>query len=109
MHSTIHHRLSGLFLHHQPRNPQDCTLAVLIAAQYVMLRITNQKNGRMGDLITHETILGGPVNCPGKALARQVHHIISNGGDKDTLLCSYLNELGTWHTLAQNDMHSSLC
>ncbi len=58
----------------------------------------------MGDLVTHETILGEPVNCPGKALARQVRHIISNGGDKDTLLCSYLDELGTWHTLTPNDM-----
>ena len=87
---------------------KSAPLAILLAAQYVVLRITNQKNGRMGDLITHETILGEPINCPGKALARRVHHILSNGGTKDTLLCSYLDDQGTWHTLTPTDMRSSL-
>ena len=98
----------GFFSTTNQEIPKTAPLAILIVAQYVVLRITNQKSGRMGDLITHETILGEPVNCPGKALARRVHHIISNGGDKDTLLCSYLDELGTWHTLTPNDMRSSL-
>lgn len=98
----------GFFSTTNQEIPKTAPLAVLLAAQYVVLRITNQKNGRMGDLITHETILGEPVNCPGKALARRVHHVISNGGDKDTLLCSYLDELGTWHTLTPNDMRLAL-
>ena len=78
-------------------------LATLLTADQCTLKITNQKNGRMGETITHETILNerhGPVT----ALARRVHHILSNGGNEDNLLADYIDENGKWHTVTSSQM-----
>jgi hypothetical protein len=45
----------------------------------------------MGQTIHQEAIRNKP-QCPIKALAYRVHHILSNGGNEDTLLCSYFQE-----------------
>ena len=75
----------------------------LITADQCTLKITNQKNGRMGETITHETVLQaehGPVH----ATARRIHHILSNGGSEENLLSDYLTENGTWETVTAIDM-----
>ena len=41
--------------------------------------------------------------CPVKALGRVVHHILSNGGTDDMLLCSYY-DTSTWHTVESKDI-----
>jgi hypothetical protein len=43
-----------------------------------MLKITNQKNGHMGENIHQQATQSNA--CPVKALAQQIHHILSNGG-----------------------------
>jgi hypothetical protein len=74
-------------------------LATLLTASAATLKITNQKNGRMGDTI-HQKAISGP-SCPVAALAHQVHHILSNGGTDDTLLCAYHQD-EEWHTVQSN-------
>ena len=75
---------------------RNSSLPMLLSASSATLKITNQKNGRMGETI-HQMAISGP-NCPVAALAKQVHHILSNGGTDDTLLCAYHQD-DEWHTV----------
>ena len=82
-------------------------LQTLLTADSATLKITNQKNGRMGETIHHETVKDvahGPI----QALARRVHHILSNGGNEDNLICDVLNEDGQWNTITSTDMRTTL-
>ncbi len=63
-------------------------LEQLLQADSCTLKISNQKNGRMGETIHHQAIKTLD-ECPVKALARRIHHILSNGGDGDTPICTY--------------------
>jgi hypothetical protein len=76
--------------------PLNAPLKVLLSATSATLKISNQKNGRMGDTIHQEAITS--KHCCVKALACRVHHILSNKGTKDTLLCSYWDN-EEWHTV----------
>jgi hypothetical protein len=51
----------------------------LLTADKVTLKITNQKNGTMGQVI-HQQATGTPSDCPVQAVAQPFHHILSNGG-----------------------------
>ena len=75
-------------------------LQELERADSVTLKISNQKNGRTGQTLHHETIgTKGAV----AALARRIHHILSNGGDKKQLICDVsANE--TWSLVAGSDI-----
>jgi hypothetical protein len=87
--------------------PRRSTLRNLLLADQATLKITNQKNGRMGETITHETIQNeshGPVT----ALARRVHHILDNGGNEETLLCDYLDDDGNWTSVTASQMRSAV-
>jgi hypothetical protein len=86
--------------------PRNSSLAVLLTASAATLKITNQKNGRMGDTI-HQKAIGGQ-NCPIAALAKQVHHILSNGGTDDSLLCSYYQD-DEWHTVHSSHIVHAVC
>jgi hypothetical protein len=67
--------------------PRTSSLAMLLSCDAATLKITNQKNGRMGETIHQEAVQNG---CnPVAALAYRVHHILSNGGKSDSLLCEY--------------------
>ena len=87
--------------------PRRSPLSMLLTADQCTLKITNQKNGRMGETITHETIAHlkhGPVT----AAARRVFHILHNGGSEDSLLCNYISDEGTWHAVTPTDMRTTL-
>ena len=77
--------------------PRSSPLELLLQCDAATLKITNQKNGRMGQTI-HQEAVKDKRQCPVKALAYRVHHILSNGGTSDTLLCSYFQE-EAFHTL----------
>ena len=81
-------------------NREKATLKELLQATTVTLRIHDQKNGRMGDCITQEAIPNGPT----QALARRVHHILSNGGNGDSLLCDFCLQDGTWDCVQSADV-----
>ena len=79
----------------------------LLECDQCTYKITNQKSGRMGQTISHETIRDhdhGPV----KATARRVHHILSNGGDEDTIISAYMNDAGIWNTVSSAQMRSGV-
>ena len=58
----------------------------------------------MGDTVHHEAISPPSPECPVKALAFRVHHILTNKGHDDTLLCSYTDENAEWHTVTSKDI-----
>jgi hypothetical protein len=82
-------------------------LDLLLTADQCTLKITNQKNGRMGETITHETV-ENEIHGPVTALARRVHHILSNGGTEANLISEFIDENGTWHTITPTHMRVGL-
>ena len=87
--------------------PRRSPFAVLLACDQCTYKITNQKNGRMGQTISHETIIDN-VHGPVKASARRVHHILSNGGNEDTIISAVLKDNGTWTSVTPAQMRSGL-
>jgi len=67
--------------------PNSSSLSRLLQAHEATLRIDNQKNSSRGQTIHQECT--GNNNSPVKALARQVHHILSNGGSAHTGIYTY--------------------
>ena len=65
------------------------------------LKITNQKNGQMGQTIHHETF--NSVVSPVCSLARQVHHILAHGGTTASFLCKYWNGI-TFQTVTPRNL-----
>jgi hypothetical protein len=84
--------------------PRSSPLSVLLLADSCTLKITNQKNGRMGQTIHHHAT--GATNCPIKAIARRVHHILANQGTTENLLCDVWipNTTDTWYQITPSDM-----
>ena len=81
---------------------RNSPLNVLMSCDSATLKITNQKNGRMGDTIHQQST--GTTNCPIKALALRIHHInIHNGAKDDRLLCDYFED-GEWTSLHSSDI-----
>ena len=74
--------------------PRNSDLTILLKAESCTLKITNQKNGRMGQTIHHEA--NKLKTCPVKALARRVHHIISNGGTTTNYICDVKTQNKEW-------------
>ena len=77
--------------------PRSSPLQVLLTAGSATLKISNQKNGKMGQTIHQEsTGLHGAV----AGLARRVHHILSNGGSDTQLLCD-VKVKGLWKSVSR--------
>ena len=81
--------------------PRTSSLKELLSCDSATLKITNQKNGRMGDTVHQKTT--GLDNCPIKALANIVHHILSHGGTNERLLCEYCID-DSWYSLVSGDI-----
>ena len=82
--------------------PRHSPLEILLQSDSATLKITNQKNGRMGETIHQEKVKDSPL-CPVKALAHRVHHILSNGGTTNMLLCTYFDS-GDEYTIRAPDI-----
>ena len=82
---------------------RKATLKELLECDSVTLRITNQKNGRMGDTM-HVKAVRGADHCPVRALARRVFYILNNGGTDDTLLCDYLDDNNAWASVESKEI-----
>ena len=61
--------------------PNSAPLKTLYRATKASMRITNQKNGTRGSLISHNA--SRTTACPVRALARRVHHIMSHSTCSD--------------------------
>ena len=72
--------------------PRASPLPKLLSADSCTMKITNQKNGRMGETIhQHAT--------------NRVHHILINKGQDSALICDYYdNNTKTWGQVTQTDM-----
>jgi hypothetical protein len=81
--------------------PRTAPLNVLLSCTAATLKITNQKNGRMGDTIHQEA--NKKEQCPVRALAYRVHHVLSNGGTDTTLLCAYWKE-DNWRCIQSSEI-----
>ena len=80
---------------------RNSPLHILLQADSATLKITNQKNGRMGQTLHQEsTGSEGAV----AALARRVHHILSNAGSDQRLLCDVFTPPNVWYAISQQDM-----
>ena len=65
--------------------PRQGPRQVLLTADSCTLKITNQKNGRMGETIHQYAI--NSKHCPVKAVANRVYNILAHGGTTTNLLC----------------------
>ena len=72
------------FFKNDKKLPRSSKLHILLKADSCTLKITNQKNGRMGQTIHHER--NHLTTCPVQACARRIHHILSNGGSTDNYI-----------------------
>ena len=86
--------------------PRSSSLATLLTADACTLKITNQKNGKMGETIHHEALTDNDA-CPVQALARRVHHILNNGGTSSTPICHFFHQ-NKWQTVTPRDMIVSI-
>jgi hypothetical protein len=81
---------------------RESPLELLLTADSATLKITNQKNGRMGGTIHHKS--NGREACPIKALAHIIAHINAHKeDDMDHLLCSYFHN-DEWTTVTSSDI-----
>jgi hypothetical protein len=83
--------------------PRKSKLSMLLTADEVTLKITNQKNGTMGQVI-HQQATGNSTDCPVQAVAHRVHHILSNGGSSSNCICDYLKKSNVWRDVQPADI-----
>ena len=62
-----------------------------MTADSCTLKITNQKNGRIGETI-HQCAIDSE-HCPVRAMARRVNHLLTNNGTTDNLICDVFDKL----------------
>jgi hypothetical protein len=98
---TVQFRVSDIgFFREGKILARNCPLKILLSATSCTLKITNQKNGRMGQTIHHHAI--PHQTCPVKALARRVHHILSNNGASSNLICDVWDKTSSSWTQITN-------
>jgi hypothetical protein len=83
--------------------PRGSPLSTLLQATSCTLKITNQKNGRMGQTVHHNATK--QESCPVKALACRIHHILANNGTSNNIICDVW-EIDTqcWYQVTNKDM-----
>ena len=87
--------------------PRTSSLKRLLSADSCTLKITNQKNGYMGETIHQHAIKS--TTCPVQALARRVNHILKNDGTPSNLICDYMDEkTNTWASIVPAEMIYSI-
>lgn len=83
------------------------SLATLLSADEATLCISNQKNGKKGQHVHHHAFDG--EDCPVKALARRVAHIMSHTSKLSTVLGTFFDINGNKHHLViSNDMNKAV-
>ena len=93
----------GFFKNHKLL-PRRSPLNILLTADSATLKISNQKNGRMGQTIHHEST---GDNGAVAALARRTHHILAHGGSEDMLICA-VSVNGAWSSVTSSNIRKTL-
>ena len=86
--------------------PNNVNLQTLLSADEATLCISNQKNGSKGQLIHHQAFNG--EDCPMKALARRVNHIMCHTTNQQTMLGTHFDKNNTKHHLISDDMNKAV-
>ena len=87
--------------------PHTSTPAQLDKATKAAIVIPTQKNGIKGQCIHQDCT--GTAYSPVKALARRVHHILSNNGTLDTPIHCYYNPLFThWKNVTADNINNAV-
>ena len=87
--------------------PRRSSYNELARADSCTLKITNQKNGRMGQTI-HQFAINTKY-CPVKALARRIHHMLSNKGNCTNNICDvYDKEDKKWIQITSLQMINAI-
>ena len=71
--------------------PRTSLLVSLLEADATTLTNSNQKNGRMEQMVHHETCAG--ATNPVRALAHRVHHILAHGGNDGSIISAYAPDM----------------
>ena len=79
---------------------RNSPLEVLLTADSATMKISNQKNGRTGQTLHHETT--GEKGAVA-ALARRVHHILSNGGTDQQIICDVFQD-SAWSSVQSSEI-----
>ena len=101
---TVQFRIGDIgFFNNGKILPRSSPLHKLKTVDSCTLKISNQKNGRMGQTIHH--FATKKSTCPVKALAHRVYHILSNKGTTENLICDvFLKEEEKWYQIMSTDM-----
>ena len=76
----------------------------MLEADAATLKISNQKNGRMGQTI-HQEATKDPSKSAATALAQRVQHILEHGGNEENLICDYYDHVQKkWMSVTPKDM-----
>ena len=106
---TVQFRVKDIgFFKHGKIIKRRSPLQDLVTADHVTFKITNQKNGQMGETISHEKLRNTNKHGPLVSAARRIHHILSNGGTEKNLFCDFLTDEGLWQSITSSDMRASV-
>lgn len=79
-------------------------IKTMLETDAATLKISNQKNCRMGQTI-HQEATKDPSKCSATALAKWVQHILAHGSTEDNLLCDYFDhDKKKWMSVTPKDM-----
>ena len=79
--------------------PRHSPLERLLTADSVTMYISNQNNGRMGQILHHKYM--GPKGAVA-ALSRRVAQILIHSGTEENLLCDY-SQTETWEAVQSSE------
>ena len=82
------------------------SLRTLLRATEATLFISNQKNGVRGQCVHHEAF--ARADCPIKALARRVAHIMHYTTNQHTMLGTYFDNFGYKRYIVSDDMNKAV-
>ena len=104
---TVQFRVQDIgFWKNNQQLDRNSDLGSLLQADAATMKISNQKNGRMGQTIHHDGF--DEEHSPVKALARRIHHILKhNNGDDSALICMYKKD-DTMRAVTATDMITSI-
>ncbi len=90
---TVQFRIRDITLYHNNTIlPKTRPLHDLLTATGATMQITEQKNGVKNDTIHHQAF--HDQGCLGRALITQIHHILTNGGNSNTIISAYATNEG---------------
>ena len=74
--------------------PPDAKDSRILNADGATMWLSNQKNGKKGQSVSHHAFKHDVLGCPVRALARRYIHGRAHDGSGNALVCSYWDDMG---------------